>query len=74
VISADLPAVGRRRPGDSLRFVSIELEAAEEMCRDAERKFARLVAALEPAPSEIELDIGSLYGENLISGVTTGFE
>ena len=33
-----------------------------------------LLAALEPAPSEIELDIGSLYGENLISGVTTGFE
>jgi allophanate hydrolase len=74
VISADLPAVGRRRPGDPLRFVSIELEAAEEMCREAEREFAKLVAALEPPPSEIELDIGSLYGENLISGVTTGFE
>jgi allophanate hydrolase len=74
VISADLPAVGRRRPGDPLRFVSIELEVAEEMCREAEREFAKLVAALEPPPSEIELDIGSLYGENLISGVTTGFE
>jgi len=74
VISADLPALGRRRPGDPLRFVSVEQEAAEEMCRKAEREFAKLVGALEPAPSEIELDIGSLYGENLISGVTTGFE
>ena len=74
VISADLPRLGRCRPGDPLRFVSVELEAAEEMCREAEREFAKLVGALEPVPSEIELDIGSLYGENLISGVTTGLE
>ena len=74
VISADLPRLARCRPGDPLRFVSVELEAAEEMCREAEREFAELVGALEPAPSELELDIGSLYGENLISGVITGFE
>jgi biotin-dependent carboxylase-like uncharacterized protein len=74
VISADLPRLARCRPGDPLRFVSVELEAAEEMCREAEREFAELVGALEPAPSEIELDIGSLYGENLISGVITGVE
>jgi hypothetical protein len=57
-----------------LRFASVELEAAEEMCREAEREFAKLVGALEPAPSEIELDIESLYGANLISGVTAGFK
>jgi allophanate hydrolase subunit 2 len=74
VISADLPRLGRCRPGDPLRFVSVEPEAAEEMCRQSEREFAKLVGALEPTPSEIELDIGSLYGANLISGVTTGFE
>jgi allophanate hydrolase len=74
VISADLPRLGRCRPGDPLRFVAVELEAAEEICREAEREFAKLVGALEPAPSEIQLDTGSLYGENLISGVTTGFE
>jgi len=74
VISADLPALGRRRPRDPLRFVSVELEAAEEMCREAEREFAKLVAALEPVPRDQRLDVGSLYDENLISGVTTGFE
>jgi biotin-dependent carboxylase-like uncharacterized protein len=74
VISADLPRLGRCRPGDPLHFVSVELEAAEEICREAEREFAKLVGALDPAPSLIELDLGSLYGENLISGVTTGFE
>ena len=74
VISADLPDLGRRRPGDPLRFVSVELEAAEEMCRDAEREFAKLVAGIEAAPDVSGLDVGSLYDENLISGVTTGFE
>jgi biotin-dependent carboxylase-like uncharacterized protein len=74
VISADLPALGRRRPGDPLRFVSVELEAAEEMCRESEHEFAKLIAALEPASTDGNLDFGSLYGENLISGVTMGFK
>jgi biotin-dependent carboxylase-like uncharacterized protein len=74
VISVDVPALGRRRTGDPLRFVSVELEEAEEACREAEREFAKLVAALELAQSGNGLDISSLYGENLISGVTTGFE
>jgi allophanate hydrolase subunit 2 len=74
VISADLPRIGRCRPGDPLRFVSVELEAAEEICREAEREFAELVGTLEPAPNDGNLDIGSLYDENLISGVTAGFK
>ena len=69
-----LPVTLPSRPGDPLRFVAVELEAAEEMCRKAEREFAKLVAALEPVPNDNGLDIRSLYGENLISGVTAGFE
>jgi allophanate hydrolase subunit 2 len=74
VISADLPALGRCRAGDPLRFASVELEEAEEICREAEREFAKLVAALEPAPHDQRIDVGSLYDQNLISGVTMGFE
>jgi biotin-dependent carboxylase-like uncharacterized protein len=74
VISADLPRLGGCRPGDPLRFVSVELEAAEEICREVEREFARLIAALEPTPRDGNLDLGTLYGENLISGVTAGFK
>jgi biotin-dependent carboxylase-like uncharacterized protein len=74
VISADLPRLGGCCPGDPLRFVSVELEAAEEICRELEREFARLIAALEPTPHDGNLDLGSLYGENLISGVTAGFK
>jgi allophanate hydrolase len=74
VISADLPRLGGCCPGDPLHFVSVELEAAEEICREVEREFARLIAALEPTPHDGNLDLGSLYGENLISGVTAGFK
>ncbi|MBV9375375.1 MAG: biotin-dependent carboxyltransferase family protein [Alphaproteobacteria bacterium] len=74
VISTDLPAVGRRRPGDPLRFVPVELEEAEEICRRAEREFAKLIAAFEPVPSDRSPEVELLYDENLISGVTTGLE
>ena len=74
VISPDLPVVGRRRPGDRLRFVAVTVEAAEEACRSEEDRLARLVAALEPVPPGPRVDLCSLYGGNLISGVVTGHE
>jgi allophanate hydrolase subunit 2 len=74
VVSADLPIVGRRRPGDTLRFVAITVEAAEELCRDAERQLAELAARLVPVADREGLDLGSLYTGNLISGVVSGLE
>jgi biotin-dependent carboxylase-like uncharacterized protein len=74
VVSADLPLLGRYRPGDKLRFASITVEAAGELYRGAERQFAALVASLEPVAEISGLDFGSLYCGNLISGVVTGFE
>jgi biotin-dependent carboxylase-like uncharacterized protein len=72
VISADLPVVGRRRPGDTLRFVAVTVEAAEELCRAEERRLAELAARLEPVPDRPAIDIESLYVGNLISGVVSG--
>jgi len=74
VISADLSAVGRRRPGDALCFAAVTVETAEALCRDAERQFVNLVATLEAVPQRNRIDLGSLYGDNLISGVVTGYE
>jgi biotin-dependent carboxylase-like uncharacterized protein len=74
VISADLPVVGRRAPGEALRFVAVTVEAAEELARAAEREFAELVARLEPVPGRAAIDVGSLYGDNLVSGVVSGLE
>jgi allophanate hydrolase len=74
VISADLPVVGRRRPGDRLRFAAVTVEVAEELCRVAECHLAELAAKLEPIPDHPAIDLGSLYDGNLISGVVSGVE
>jgi allophanate hydrolase len=74
VISADLPVVGRRRPGDLMRFAAVTIEEAEALCRAEQRRFAELVAALEPVPSRNGVDLVSLYDGNLISGVVSGVE
>ena len=74
VISADLPVVGQRRPGDTLRFSAVTVEAAEALCRDAERRLAEIVTRLEPAPDRPRIDLGSLYDGNLISGVVSGLD
>jgi biotin-dependent carboxylase-like uncharacterized protein len=74
IISADLAVVGRHRPGDALRFVAVDIETAEALCQEQERQLAEIVARLEPVPTENSLDLGSLYGQNLISGVVTGRE
>jgi biotin-dependent carboxylase-like uncharacterized protein len=74
VISADLPVVGRRRPGDRLRFAAVTVEVAEELCRAAECHIAELAAKLEPIPDHPAIDLGSLYDGNLISGVVSGVE
>src|SRR6266446_10172055 len=74
VVSADLPIVGRRRPGDALRFAAVSIEEAEELCREGERRLAELVAALEPVPKGDGIDSLSLYEDNLISGVVTGLK
>jgi allophanate hydrolase subunit 2 len=74
VISADLPVVGQRRPGDTLRFSAVTVEAAEALCCDAERRLAEIVTRLEPVPDRPRIDLGSLYDGNLISGVISGLD
>lgn len=73
-VSADLPVIGRRRPGDPVRFAAVTVETAEALCRDEARRLAELVAALEPVPERSRVDLASLYGENLVSGVVSAVE
>jgi biotin-dependent carboxylase-like uncharacterized protein len=73
VISADLPVVGRRRTGDPIRFLAVSVETAEAVHREEKRRLAELVAGLQQV-QQTRLDLSSLYGNNLISGVTTGVE
>jgi allophanate hydrolase len=74
VVSADLPRVGRRRPGDLLRFAAVGIEEAEALAREAAARLADLARSLEPAVDAAALDLGSLYRANLISGVVSARE
>lgn len=74
VVSADLPALGRRRPGNALRFARVDIETAEALCREAERRIAEIIAGLEPVTQGERIDVASLYRQNLISGVVSGLK
>lgn len=69
VISADLPRAGRLMPGAEVRFAAITVDEAVALRRAAERRLARLIAGLVPAPPLGGLDEHALLNENLISGV-----
>ncbi|UUX50001.1 biotin-dependent carboxyltransferase family protein [Nisaea acidiphila] len=67
VISADIPRLGRMKPGDTLLFEEIDVAGAEEARRAQEKEVLKLLGALSPAAAW--LDEAALYRENLISGV-----
>src|SRR5215469_16655831 len=50
VISADLPVIGRRRPGDLIRFSVVTVEEAEALCRAEERRLSEMLTRLKPVP------------------------
>lgn len=69
VISADLAALGRRRPGHEIRFAAVAVEEAERIRRAAEDTLRALEQGMEPAANPREIDLTALYGGNLISGM-----
>ena len=69
VISADLPRVGRLKPGDTLAFVAVSVAEAEALRRNQEKAIRKLIEAIRPALPDVTLDLGALYSENLISGM-----
>ncbi len=69
VISADIPVVGRRKPGDPIRFAAVDVAEAERLRREAEAEFEAVVARLSPVKPVGGLDAARLFEANLISGV-----
>jgi len=74
VISADLPVVGRKRPGDKIRFAAVSAEEGEHLRRAQEAELEALFAAMVPAGPLGALDPERLHRLNLISGVVSGHE
>jgi biotin-dependent carboxylase-like uncharacterized protein len=72
IISTDLPVLARRRPGDRVEFEAVDVDEAlairTEHVRWLEASATSMVKGRNPMVGLVE----SLYGENLISGVTAG--
>lgn len=67
VISADVPRLGRLRPGDEIRFEEISVEAAQAARAELEVATAKVIDRFVRAGAW--LDEAALYRENLVSGV-----
>jgi len=68
VISADLPRVGRMKPGDTLSFAKVEVAEAEAARRAQEKMVRKLIDGIRTALPDVTLDLNALYTQNLISG------
>jgi allophanate hydrolase len=62
VIAADLPRIGRLRPGDALRFAAVDAEAARAAWAQAKARAAAAVAGVRAAGS---FDAAALAGAHL---------
>lgn len=72
VVSADLPRLALRRPGDSVRFELVTVAEAESLARAAETRNCALLAAIAPL-AEDGIDLEALYTGNLIGGMVNAW-
>ena len=69
VISADLPRVGRLRPGDTLSFQAVGVEEAEDIRHRQEQTIADWIRGIRTVRPVGGIDLDALNSENLVSGV-----
>lgn len=74
VISTDLPLIGRRRPGSSVRFARVTQEEAEAIRRAEDARIAAIIDDLQPVTETTRLDEAALYASNLVDGVISAWE
>ncbi|HSW19717.1 MAG TPA: biotin-dependent carboxyltransferase family protein [Ramlibacter sp.] len=71
VISADIPVLGRRKPGSRVRFAAVSVAEAEALHRSQQADIGRHIAALRDAAAPAIVDVAALHTVNLISGVAS---
>ena len=74
VISADVPVVGRRKPGQTIRFVAVDVQDALRWRREQEASIRRDIENLRRVAKTGEINLAALYTKNLISGVTSAYD
>ena len=71
VIAADLGPLAQMRPGDSLRFASVSVDAAVAAWRAAR---AEMMGAANSAHAAAKLSSEDLLMQNLVGGVISAYE
>jgi biotin-dependent carboxylase-like uncharacterized protein len=74
VISADIPVVGRRKPGRAISFVAVDVPAAQRLRSEQEAAIRRDIGNFRRVARTGEIDLAALYSENLVSGVASAFD
>jgi allophanate hydrolase len=74
VISADLPLIGRRRPGARVRFTAVTQEEGEAARREQEQMIAKWIGDIRETTESGGIDHDALYSANLVDGVSDGME
>ena len=74
VISADIPVVGRRKPGRAIRFVAVDVPAALRLRTEQEAAIRRDIENFRRVAKIGEIDLAALYTENLVSGVARALD
>jgi allophanate hydrolase len=69
VISADLPALGRLRPGDPVAFRTVDLEEARAASLELRAWIEHARTNLRDVTAEPAIDVNALFEQNLIGGV-----
>lgn len=69
VISADLPRLARRAPGEKLRFAAVDVDEAESIFRRHLDTLRRLAKQAKDTGVSAGVDFRRLYQANLISGM-----
>jgi biotin-dependent carboxylase-like uncharacterized protein len=74
VISADVPVLGRRRPGSKVRFVAVTQTQAEILRREQEAMLRQWVDDIRPVKRTSSINAAALYEENLVDGMVNAFD
>ncbi|MPZ55980.1 MAG: 5-oxoprolinase/urea amidolyase family protein [Rhizobiales bacterium] len=74
IISADVPLVGRRRPGASVRFSAVTQEDGEAARGAQEQTIAGWIGGFVNVADQSRIDHSALYSANLVGGVSDGMD
>lgn len=73
VISADLPLLGVRGSGRTIRFQAVSREEAETIRRTEHKRIQDVIQAIRPVGETQGINLEALYNYNLIDGVVDAY-